>query len=98
MVVLVVVFVAIGDFQTNFFPPFDREWRFRDSKSENLIKKIFKRQGQGDMASISDPVPLPSNLSTQGSKVRATAVWNCKNEAVLAIDGEGLFIYSVLIL
>jgi len=50
------------------------------------------------MASISDPVPLPLNLSTQGSKVHATAVRNCKNEAVLAIDGEGLFIYSVLIL
>lgn len=50
------------------------------------------------MASISDPVPLPLNLSTHGSKVHATAVLNCKNEAVLAIDGEGLFIYSVLIL
>jgi hypothetical protein len=50
------------------------------------------------MASISDPVPLPLNLSSQTAKVHATAVLNCKNEAVVAIDGEGLFIHSVLIL
>jgi hypothetical protein len=50
------------------------------------------------MASISDPVPLALNLSTTGSKVHASEVLNCKNQAVLAIDGEGLFIHSVLLL
>ena len=49
------------------------------------------------MASISDPVPLALNLSTAGSKVHVSEVLNCKNQAVLAIDGEGLFIHSVLI-
>lgn len=47
------------------------------------------------MASIAEPVPLALNLSTAGSKVHASETLNCKNEAVLAIGAEGLFIHSV---
>ena len=60
-------------------------------------KDLQTDRNQAAMASISEPVPLPLNFSTAGSKVHASNVLNCKNEAILAIDGEGLFIHSVLI-